>query len=328
MVSSAVVTVIVAGRDIATLAPAALDSLLAQTEPRFRAVLIDDGSIDETGAIFRRYADTDARFHAIWHPDSLGLGAARNHGLSLVDTEYVAFLDADDVMRPEALEHMVASLESSGSEMAVGTYVRLREVDGAWVCGDVQPWVRASVTPARSGVTLADHPAVVGNIVAWSKVSRHALWTRTGVRFPESVLYEDQVVAQRLYAAAQGIDLLDEVVVEWRIRNDGSSITQREADPRVFADCVEQMAAGLAVLRETSAEATAARTTQILRMDLPRLAGIFDLAPESRALLGTFARTLKPTAEDRALLTQSPANPNNPDAPMIGEVYDRVVAWV
>ena len=37
----AVVTVIVAGRDIAALAPAALDSLLAQTEPRFRAVLID-----------------------------------------------------------------------------------------------------------------------------------------------------------------------------------------------------------------------------------------------------------------------------------------------
>ena len=60
----AVVTVIVAGRDIAALAPAALDSLLAQTEPRFRAILIDDGSVDETGAIFRHYADTDARFQA------------------------------------------------------------------------------------------------------------------------------------------------------------------------------------------------------------------------------------------------------------------------
>lgn len=323
----AVVTVIVAGRDIAALAPAALDSLVAQTEPRFRAILIDDGSVDETGAIFRHYADTDARFQAVWHPDSLGLGAARNHGLSLVDTEYVAFLDADDVMRPHALAHAISSLENSGSELAVGTYVRLREVDGAWACGDVQPWVRASVTPQRAGVTLAEHPAVVGNIVAWSKVSRHRLWTRTGTLFPEGVLYEDQVVAQQLYAAARGIDLLDEVFVEWRIRADGTSITQREADPRVLADCVEQMTAGLAVLHEASPAATAARTTQILRMDLPRLAIIFDLTPESRSLLGEFARSLAPTPADRELRTQSPANPNDPDAPTVGAVYDRVVAW-
>lgn len=323
----AVVTVIVAGRDIAALAPAALDSLLAQTEPRFRAVLIDDGSVDETGAIFRRYADADPRFHAIWHADSLGLGAARNHGLSLVDTEFVAFLDADDIMRPQALEHTIASLRASGSDLAVGTYVRLRDVGGVWQSGQVQPWVAASVAPPRVGVTLAEHPAVVGNIVAWSKVSRHTLWTRTDTRFPEGVLYEDQVVAQRLYAAARGIDLLDEVLVEWRVRSDGTSITQREADPRVLADCVAQMAAGLDVLRLASPEAAAARTTQILRMDLPRLASIEELTPASRTELANFARTLRPTPTDRALLTQSPANPNDPAAPTVGAVYDRVTAW-
>lgn len=323
----AVVTVIVAGRDIADLAAAALESLRAQTERRFRAILIDDGSIDETGAVFRRYADMDERFTAIWHPDSLGLGAARNHGLTLVDTEYVAFLDADDVMRPETLARAVESLETSGSDLAVGTYVRLRDVDGRWSCGEVQPWVRASVTPPRRHVMLEDHPAVVGNIVAWSKVSRASLWTRTSVRFPEGVLYEDQVVAQRLYAAADGIDLLDEVFVEWRIRSDGTSITQREADPQVLADCIDQMSAALDVLRGVSAAATAARTTQILRMDLPRLAGIFDLAPASRERLGAFARTLTATDADRAALTQSPSNPDDRNAPTVGEVYDRVCSW-
>ena len=46
------VTVIVPGRDIAAFAPAAIASLQAQTEPRWRAILIDDGSADATHDIF------------------------------------------------------------------------------------------------------------------------------------------------------------------------------------------------------------------------------------------------------------------------------------
>lgn len=321
----ALVTVIVAGRDIATLAPAALQSLQQQTEPRWRAILVDDGSVDDTGTIFARFAEQDSRFEVVSYPQSRGLGAARNMALAMVETEYIAFLDADDVMRPGMLELALESLQASGSDIAVGGYVRLRFTEGAWVTGPVQPWVLASISPAQIGASVDSHPDVVGNIVAWSKVSRRSLWQRTQTVFPEGVMYEDQAVAQRLYTQAAGIDLIDEVFVEWRIRHDGSSITQREADPRVLQDCVTQMAAGLSILREHSPTALARRTTQILRMDLPRLVTEAGENPVSRATLESFARGLEPTAGDLTLRTQSPAYPNDPLAPTIGEVLERVL---
>src|SRR5690606_31055898 len=97
---------IIPGRDIDAFAPAAIASLHAQTESRWRGILIDDGSVDATGEIFAAAAAADPRFTVIRHEASRGLGAARNIGLDLVDTPYVGFLDADDELTPSALERM------------------------------------------------------------------------------------------------------------------------------------------------------------------------------------------------------------------------------
>ena len=93
-----IVTLIVPGRDIGAFAPAALDSLRAQSETRWRALLIDDGSVDDTGEIFAAAAASDPRFRSLRHEASRGLGAARNVGLELVDTPFVGFLDGDDAV--------------------------------------------------------------------------------------------------------------------------------------------------------------------------------------------------------------------------------------
>lgn len=327
MNSPALVTVIVPGRDVAGLIEPALASLQAQSENRWQAILVDDGSTDGTGMIMAAAAASDPRIRVISHPSPRGLGAARNAALDLVDTQFTAFLDGDDVMRPDALRVALETLEASGSELLVGAYTRLRFVDSSWIVGEVQPWVAASTAPRRIRTSVDAHPDVVGNIVAWSKVTRTALWQRTGVRFPEGVLYEDQLVAQQLYVAADGIDTIPDVLVDWRIRATGDSITQREADPTVLADCITQMTAGLDVLRQSNPGAAARRTTQILRMDLPRLAGIAADASAARTLLGTFARTLEPTAEDRELRTQSVTAWDAPDSPLVGTVLDAVTAW-
>lgn len=287
-------TVIVPGRDVAAYAQEAIDSLRAQTLPEWQAILVDDGSTDDTAVIFAAAAHADPRFRVVTHERPLGLGAARNAALGEADTEFIAFLDADDVMRPRALERAVQTLRRTGSDLVVGAYVRLRPEDGRYVAGDVQPWVAEATDPARDAVTVDEHPAVTGNIVAWSKISRRALWTDAGIRFPEGRLYEDQVVAQRLYAAARAIDVIPDVLVEWRVRADGSSITQREADPAVLADCLDQMTAGLAVLADAHPTAAAARRRVILTMDIPRLAAIAAPHPDPayRRTLGTFARTI------------------------------------
>lgn len=288
------ITVIVPGHDVAPYAPEAIDSLRAQELTAWRAVLVDDGSGDATGEIFDAAAEADERFVVVHHEARRGLSAARNTGLELVRTRYVGFLDADDVMTPPALARMVGTLDRTGSDLVVGAYVRLRpDGRGRYAPGPVQPWVAAATDPARDATTLAAHPEVSGNIVAWSKASRIELWD--GVRFPVGRAYEDQLVAQELYTRAAAIDVIPDVVVQWRERADGTSITQGKDRLDVLADYLDALEAGIDVLERTGHHAAAAaRVRLILAMDLPPLVAIAEDHTDDayRSALGAFVRRL------------------------------------
>lgn len=295
--SSRAVTVIVPGFDVAEYAEEALESLRSQTHAEWNAVLVDDASTDDTTRIFADAAAADPRFRVTRHDTQRGLGAARNTGLSLVDTPYTAFLDADDRMRPEALERLTATLDRTGSDFAVAAYVRLRpDAEGAgYTAGDVQPWVAAATAPARERTSLAAHPAASGNIVAWSKVSRTAFWRANDLRFPEGRYYEDQVLAQRMYTLAGAFDVVPDVVVEWRQRRDGGSITQRLAEVDVLRDYLDALGEGIALLRAAGADAAVRERAALIRtLDLPPLLRIAETHadPAYRVALEAFVETL------------------------------------
>lgn len=299
--SSPVVTVIVPGRDVAPYAEDTLASLRAQTLVDWTAILIDDGSRDATGRVFADAAASDGRFHVVSHDRPRGLGAARNAGLDRVDTPVVAFLDADDVLTPNALERWVSTLDASGSDFVAGAYVRLRPTDEGYVPGPVQPWVAAATQPARTGVTLADHPEASGNIVAWSKASRIEFWRRHHLRFPENRLYEDQLVAQQMYTRARAFDVIPDVVVHWRERADGSSITQHRAQLPVLVDYLDALRSGLAVLDAADARAAAAaRVRLVLDMDVPPLVRIAATHPDTeyRRRVGELVRDFQERAPE------------------------------
>lgn len=311
--SAPLVTVIVPGFDVAPWAPAALASLRAQTLPEWRAVLVDDRSTDDTGALFAAAAAADPRFRVLRQQRRRGLGAARNVALATVDTPYVAFLDADDELLPGALARMVGVLDETGSDFVAGAYVRLRpDGAGGYAPGVVQPWVTAATDPERRGVTIEQHPEASANVVAWSKVSRTAFWQQTGLRFPEGRLYEDQVVAQLMFAHARRFDVVPDVVVHWRERADGSSITQHEESLEVLRDCIAAMTEGLRVLEGTDHPLAArARVGQLLRMDVPRLARIGAAHPDDayRRALGDFTRSLWDRADAARLALPDEAVP-------------------
>ncbi|WP_247632589.1 glycosyltransferase family 2 protein [Microbacterium galbinum] len=265
-----IVTMIVPGRDIAAFAPAAIDSLRAQTEPRWRAILVDDGSTDATDDVFRAAAADDPRFRLLRRDEAHGLGAARNAGLELVDTPLLGFLDADDELTPTALARLTGTLAESGSDFVAGAYVRTRTQGDSYVAGRVQPWVATATDPQRLGTTILDHPAASANIVAWSKISRTDFWG--DLRFPEGVAYEDQVVAQLMYTRATAFDVIPDVVAHWRVRADGTSITQGKARLPVLLDYLAALRGGIRVLQDAGAhDAVAARLSLIVAMDLPPL---------------------------------------------------------
>jgi glycosyltransferase involved in cell wall biosynthesis len=215
---------------VADYLPACLDSILAQTHDRLDVVVVDDGSPDASGDIAERYAARDPRVRVV-HIDNRGLGAARNEGLRHVRGDYLGFADSDDVVPPTAYATLVGSLERTGSDVATGSIER-------WE-GDTRtepPWMRRLHTPARADLSLLDHPELLGDVFAWNKLYRRSFWDDAGLSWPEGVRYEDQPTTTQAFLAADGVDVLPDVVYHWRIRHDGTSITQQRASLRDLED--------------------------------------------------------------------------------------------
>ncbi|GAA1914914.1 hypothetical protein GCM10009737_15380 [Nocardioides lentus] len=223
------VSVVVPAYDVAAWLPACLDSLLAQTHRALEVVVVDDGSPDDSAAVAASYAERDRRVRVVRRPNG-GLGAARNTGTAATTGELLMFVDSDDVVPPDAVATLVSSLRASGSDFAVGSCVR-------WTGEGLQepPWMRRLHHPPRRGATADEHPELMGDVFAWNKLFRRSWWDAVGLSWPEGVRYEDQPTTTRAYLAGR-FDVLDEVVYHWRIRAEGTSITQQRSTLADLAD--------------------------------------------------------------------------------------------
>lgn len=103
--------------------PEALDSLLSQSYTEFEAILVDDGSVDGSSDICRKYCHKDSRFQLISQQNS-GVSAARNAGIDAARGEWITFMDADDVMPPDALSVLMEHARDSGAGIVAGKYIR------------------------------------------------------------------------------------------------------------------------------------------------------------------------------------------------------------
>jgi len=109
--SAPAVSVLLPFRDAASTLARCLDSLLAQTDPDFEIVAVDDGSSDEGGAIAKSYAAKDARLRVLTRPPQ-GIVTALNAGLAACRGRIVARMDADDVAVPTRLASQRAFLKA------------------------------------------------------------------------------------------------------------------------------------------------------------------------------------------------------------------------
>ena len=100
-----------------------LDSLTCQSFKDWEAICINDGSKDESGAILDEYAAADKRFKVV-HKDNEGVSAARNTALSLVNSDYIMFMDSDDFLHPQAMEICAYFAGRDNSDIVAYTYNR------------------------------------------------------------------------------------------------------------------------------------------------------------------------------------------------------------
>ena len=105
---------------------ACVDSILNQTYSDFELVLIEDGSPDQSGAICDEYAQKDDRVRVIHQPNQ-GQAAARNHALPMTQGEWLCYVDSDDAIHPQMLEHLHRAAEKSGAGISMCQFLEAPE---------------------------------------------------------------------------------------------------------------------------------------------------------------------------------------------------------
>ena len=121
MASTDVISIVVPVYNTESFLSATLESVIAQTYPHWEMIIVDDGSKDASFAIAQEFAERDSRIRAL-QKLNLRTAAARNNGLKQCTphTPYVMFLDADDVLLPNALDILLLGFENNPE--AVGVY--------------------------------------------------------------------------------------------------------------------------------------------------------------------------------------------------------------
>ena len=88
-----------------------ISSALAQADTSFEVIVIDDGSVDNTGNIAEQMARTDSRLSVYRNEQNKGPSHARNRAISCARGRWIALLDADDYFAPERLRHLLRIAE-------------------------------------------------------------------------------------------------------------------------------------------------------------------------------------------------------------------------
>lgn len=190
-----------------------LSSVCNQTYPNLDIVLVDDGSTDQSENIINFWSKKDKRIQAL-HKKNGGLSDARNFGVNFSKGEFILFLDGDDYLAKDCIEHLISVQNKENSDIVIGAF---REVDELSSC---------ELTFSEKGLIInynnekAIEESLYRRYFGWSacgNLYRRSVLTK---KFPVNRLYEDLAVTHVFLSNANKVTFTDKVVYYYRQRVD------------------------------------------------------------------------------------------------------------
>jgi glycosyltransferase involved in cell wall biosynthesis len=214
-------SIVIPAFDAAGTIAAAVRSVLLQSVASFEILVVDDGSTDGTAEIVERLKREDPRVH-LFRQSRGGPAAARNHALRHAHGELVTFLDSDDLLLPDYLARMGATLDGSPETGFAYT--------DAWVLDDASGRVRrASAMSHRKPREFPQDPTRLLQLL----LGRNFIFVATTVRaeaiedvhgWRETMTpAEDYDLWLRLLAAGYPAVHVDDRLAVYRLRSGSNS---------------------------------------------------------------------------------------------------------
>lgn len=224
--STPLVTVILPAKDAGPYIGTTITTLRRQFDDPadLRLVVIDDGSQDDTRAQVEHFAAGMPRFDVVTNAEPVGLAAARNQGLDLVDSEFFCFVDGDDWMQPGRLESLVASMRRLECDFVRTDHVT--DTDGRRKLMRAPHGWRGRVLSPRDAILPADETTMVDYPYAWAGMFHRRILDNGLAHFePGLFTAEDRPWIWRLHLRAQSFAVVDAPAILYR-RGVTTSLTQ------------------------------------------------------------------------------------------------------
>lgn len=209
---SYLVSIIVPIYNVENFLECCLTSVQNQSYSYLDIVLVDDGSTDHSGKIIDSWAESDPRIRT-FHKKNGGLSDARNFGLSFAKGDFVLFLDSDDYISKDCIEHLLSVQHKENTDIVIGSF---REVDensredftffnkGLLINYNSEKAIEESLYRRKFGCSAC------GNLYRRSVLTE---------KFPVNRLYEDLAVTHVFLSNAKKITFTDKVVYYYRQRS-------------------------------------------------------------------------------------------------------------
>lgn len=199
-----------------------LESIKNQSFTDYEVLLIDDGSTDNSGKICDIFATKDFRFQVI-HKSNGGVSSARNIGIEQAKGEWICFMDSDDTVEKDYLQHLYQGTNQQNDILVVQGFKtilpkkqsRIRKFETRlYTASDIYQLFQF-LNINRSGYPFA-------------KLYNTQIVRQNQIRFIEQIHYAEDVMFMLTYMCyINAIQTLDGYNYNYYIRNNPNSLSQR-----------------------------------------------------------------------------------------------------
>lgn len=205
------VSIIVPVYNVEKFLPRCLDSIVSQTLDEIECIVVNDGSPDQSQKIIDEYVEKYPHLFKSLIKENGGLSDARNYAIDYVQGEYIGFVDSDDWIEPDMYEKLYQKAKEENADLVVSDFLMEWEERG------ISNYIQGLRTQAdNSFKNLLLSPAS-----AWNKLYKAELFTKTDIRYPKGLWYEDLATTAKFMPKCHHIAYVNEAFVHY-IQREGS----------------------------------------------------------------------------------------------------------
>ncbi len=227
-----VISIIIPVYNVENYLKSCLESVVHQTYQNLEIVIVDDGSTDTSASICTQYQRNYDNIKLIKQKNS-GLSSARNTGIHHSSGEYIAFIDADDVVNRDYVNTLFHALITTNADLSIVATLPFRRS---------QPKRHKT----KSNILVMSPREAISNILlekgftvsACAKLYHRKLFSN--IKFPTGKLYEDNATTYKLFLECNKIAFSPSAQYYYRMRP--GSITKSKFTPQKldYIDLVDQ----------------------------------------------------------------------------------------